>query len=301
MTHSPLVSIIIPCFNQARFVREALDSSLAQTYPAVEIILVDDGSTDDLEKSILAYRDNARVKIILQENRGPAAARNNGIRHAQGEFFKFLDADDWLTPNAIAKQRAAFDEVAVQDAHLGFVYSDIMRVDAEGKPSHEYSVATARRVLNGDLFPSLLIGGYFPPLAVLLAGRVLEKVGVFDETLKGTEDWELWLRIAAEGFTGFFVPEKLAYYRTHTTNLSGQSAHMADAERAALTTIVTRYPQRTAHAIHALIEEQARVDRDSAWARETIQAQRAQIESLQRALETRGVRATRAVEQWLKR
>ncbi|MBI4673967.1 MAG: glycosyltransferase [Chloroflexi bacterium] len=290
----PLASIIIPCYNATRFMRDALDSALAQDYAALEIIVVNDGSTDDFETGIAAYRDHPRVKIVSQENRGLSAARNRGIREAHGEYLKFLDADDWLAKDALSKQVAVLQ---TQPA-LGFVYCDVIHVDAAGKPLGDYSVANARRILNGDILPSLLVGGYFTPNTVLVPRRVLDHVGGFDETLTAREDYELWLRIVCEGYPAYFVPEKLVYYRRHGSNMTNDAAWMAETHLRALDKITTRYPHRVAAALHELIYEQQRVDRDSAWARATIAAQQQELDAMKRALNTRGVRAVRALEKW---
>lgn len=292
--NSPLVSLIIPCFNSAQFLRDALESALAQDYAAVEIIVVNDGSTDDFETVAARYRDNPHVRVISQENSGLSAARNRGIGESHGEYLKFLDADDWLRRDAISKQIGAFET----QPEIGFVYCDVQHVDAQGKPLDDYSVAKTRRILNGDILPSLLAGGYFTPNTVLVPRRVLDRVGRFDETLTAREDYELWMRIACEGYTAFFVPEKLAYYRRHGSNMTNDAAWMQETHLRALDLIVTRYPHRVASALHELMYENQRADRDSAWARETIQAQELEIESLKRALNTRGVRAARTVEAW---
>lgn len=289
---SPPVTLIIPCYNQARFLGDALDSALAQAYDSLEILVVNDGSTDDFTARIQRYLAYPHLKIITQENRGLPAARNRGIAEAHGDFFKFLDADDWLAPNAIARQVAAF----AQDPTLGLVYCDITRVDAEGKPADDFSVAQTRRILNGDILPSLLVGGYFTPQTVLVPRQVIDRVGGFDETLGGTADTELWMRIVCEGYTAHFVPEKLAFYRLHDANMSLDTAHMHATHLRALEAITTRYPQRVAGALDELIHEHARVDRDSAWARATIASQQQEIDALKRALNTRGVRAVRALE-----
>lgn len=294
---SSLVSVIIPCYNQARFVGNAVDSALAQDYRAVQVILVNDGSTDDFETRTAPYRTEPCVLIVSQENRGLPAARNAGIQAARGEYFKFLDADDWLTPDAISQQVSAFN---VEPA-LGLVYSDLVRVDAAGKPLDAYSVATARRILDGDILPSLLLGGYFTPHTVLVPRRVLEQVGVFDETLGGAADFELWMRIACEGYSAHFVPAKLAYYRLHDRNMTRDTEHMDAAQKAALDRITTRYPHRVAGALDELLREQHRIDEDSAWAREQMASQQREISALKRALATRGVRAVRALERRVKR
>ena len=127
---SPLVSLLIPCYNQARFLGDALDSALAQDYDSVEIIVVNDGSTDDFVERIKRYQTSPQIKVITQENRGLPAARNRGIRESAGAYLKFLDADDWLAPTVVSKQVAAF----VQDPTLGLVYCDLTRTDAQGKP-----------------------------------------------------------------------------------------------------------------------------------------------------------------------
>jgi len=289
---SPLVSIIIPCYNQARFLGDALDSALAQEYDALEIIVVNDGSTDDFETRSAPYQNDARVKIIAQENRGLPAARNRGIRKARGEYLKFLDADDWLARDCLAKQVAAFQASPT----LGLVYCDLARVNARGEQMDDYSVTRARRILDGDILPSLLVGGYFTPQTALVPRRALDHVGLFDETLGGSADMELWMRLMCENYTARFVPEKLAYYRLHDANMSQDTAHMQATHLRALDGITTRYPHRVARALDELIREHQRVDQDSAWARETIAAQQTQIDSLQRALDTRGVRAARALE-----
>lgn len=289
---SPLVSIIIPCYNQARFLGDALDSALAQEYDALEIIVVNDGSTDDFETRSAPYQNDARVKIIAQENRGLPAARNRGIRKARGEYLKFLDADDWLARDCLAKQVAAFQTSPT----LGLVYCDLARVNTRGEQMDDYSVTRARRILDGDILPSLLVGGYFTPQTALVPRRALDHVGFFDETLGGSADMELWMRLMCENYAARFVPEKLVYYRLHDANMSQDTAHMQATHLRALDGITTRYPHRVARALDELIREHQRVDQDSAWARETIAAQQSQIDSLQRALNTRGVRAARALE-----
>lgn len=291
---SPLVSIIIPCYNQARFLADALDSALAQEYDALEIIVVNDGSTDDFQARSAPYQNDARVKIIAQENRGLPAARNRGIRAARGAYLKFLDADDWLARACLAKQVAVFQAAPT----LGLVYCDLVRVNAQGEQIDDYSVARARRILDGDILPSLLVGGYFTPQTALVPRRALDQIGFFDETLGGSADMELWMRLMCENYTARFVSEKLVYYRLHDANMSQDTAHMQTTHLRALDGITTRYPHRVARALDELIREQRRVDQDSAWARETIAAQQQEIDALRHALNTRGVRAARALERW---
>src|SRR5215212_9572796 len=107
---SPLITLIIPCYNQARFLGDALDSALAQDYDSLEIVVVNDGSTDDFAERVRAYDTSPRIKFVSQENRGLPAARNRGIQESRGDYLKFLDADDWLAPTVISKQVAAFTQ-----------------------------------------------------------------------------------------------------------------------------------------------------------------------------------------------
>ena len=276
------------------FSTAALDSALAQDYRALEVIVVNDGSTDDFETTVAPYSGNPRVKILTQPNRGPAAARNLGIAHAGGQWIKFLDADDWLAANAVSEMMAIF----ARDPALGLVYCDFTRVDAQGNVLDDFSIARSRRVLDGDILPSLLVGGYFSPHTVLVPRTVLDRVGGFDETLPPSEDYEMWMRIASEGYRAQFIPQKLAYYRVHGSNSSGNTARVLETQRRALDLITTRYPHRVAAALDELIREHQRVDRDSEWARQVVTTQQAQIEALQRGLNTRGVRVVRAMERW---
>lgn len=302
-----LVSIVIPCYNQARFVGGALASAFAQDYPSLQVVLVDDGSTDDLAAALAPYGERPVLELVRQENRGLPAARNRGIEAARGEYLKFLDADDWLAPQALSRQVAAFESGLAADPHLGFVYCDLIRVRAPGREPADTEaadtnpVARMRRVLDGDILPSLLVGGYFTPQTVLIPRRVLDHVGGFDLELGGTADTELWMRIMCEGYTARFVPEALVYYRLHDDNMSLDRAHMRATHRRALEAITTRYPQRVANALDELIAEHARVDADSAWARSVIAAQAQELEALRNALGTRGVRTVRALERWLAR
>ena len=246
---------------------------------------------DDFETRVASYRKEPRVLIVSQENRGLPATRNAGVHTARGEYFKFLDADDWLTPDAVSQQVSAFNA----ERALGFVYNDLIRVDAAGKPLDTYSVAQARHILDGDILPSLLLGGYFTPHTVLVPRRVLEQVGLFDETLGGAADFELWMRIVCEGYEAHFVPAKLAYYRLHDKNMTRDTEHMDAAQKAALDLITTRYPHQHAGALDELIREQHRIDEDSQWAaRSTCGASKGNSRALKRALATQRPRGVHA-------
>jgi GT2 family glycosyltransferase len=242
------VSVIIPAFNQAQYLGAAIDSVLGQTLPDVEVVIVDDGSTDDTPHVLAAYGGNRRVRIVRQQNAGVGAARNAGFNVSRGELISFLDADDLYHPDRLARQIGRFDE----SPHVGFAYCDIVRIDAGGAVADDYEVQRARLVLDGDIFESLLAGGYFPPHTVIVRREVFEKSGGFDPALGGHADLDLWLRLSGAGVRAAFLPEKLAYYRIHPASMSRDEAHMRHTRRLALERAVRVHPERAAATLTAL-------------------------------------------------
>ncbi|MGH6924459.1 MAG: glycosyltransferase family 2 protein [Propylenella sp.] len=209
MPVEPLVSVIIPVHNRAAYLREAIDSVLSQTYRAIEVVVVDDGSTDGsvaLAESIA--RDDPRVRTVRMQNEGPSAARNAGLDHARGEFICFLDADDWIMPDKIRRQMNALH--ARPDVDL--VYSDFWRFkDADG------TVLESFRGPPPVPFPGILVyRNWFGIMAPLFRRRLLERVGRFDTSLRWAEDWDFWYRCARH--TEFlFEPGVLAMVRLHAS------------------------------------------------------------------------------------
>ena len=192
MAASPLVSIIIPAWNAERYVREAVDSALAQTHPNCEVIVVDDGSTDGTEGVLRSYRDAGRIHYIRQANKGLAGARNAGIRAAAGEYVAFLDSDDIFLPEKVAKQLRALAE----HPDCAACYSDLIHfTDMEPRTffHHRYQYPS------GDILVPLLHRQFLNPLSLVVRKDVFERFGYFDETYRRSEDWELWLRWAHAG------------------------------------------------------------------------------------------------------
>jgi glycosyltransferase involved in cell wall biosynthesis len=210
-TSTPLVSVIVPTYNSAGFIRESLDSVLAQTFKDFEIIVVDDGSTDDTAKLLAAYRDSLRV--IKKENGGPASARNAGIREARGELIAFQDADDLWTPDKLELQVACL----AQHPEAALVHSDCIHFDGERTwGTHKergYTVPT------GMVFDRLLTDHFIGMPAVLARRACLEAVGLFDESLVGNEDYNLYLRLARK-YPFQYVDKVLVRLRSHGQNLS---------------------------------------------------------------------------------
>lgn len=214
----PLVSVIIPNYNYARFLPQAVDSVLQQTYSRVEVIVVDDGSRDDSESVSAAYGD--RIRWFRQENRGVSAARNRGASAAGGEYLAFLDADDYWLPTKLERQL----ELYRRDTELGLTHCGVEEFDNQGRLS-------ARRLegMEGWVARELLLF----ERAVILGGgsglmmprALFEEVGGFDERLSTSADWELFYRLASRRRVGF-VAEPLVRYRIHGANMHGNLAAM---------------------------------------------------------------------------
>jgi glycosyltransferase involved in cell wall biosynthesis len=219
---SPLVSVIIPAYNSAAFLSDAVDSAVRQTYRSVELIIVNDGSTDDT--SSLAERlaaHDARITVVHQPNAGLSAARNTGLKVARGEFVSFLDADDALLPEKIEHQVAFLREHPDCD----LVYSDHYIANAKLEPIGLRAPGPPPLPF-GELF---VLRNWFPPVVPLITASLARRVGPFDESLHAAEDWDYWIRCAAAGRFGY-RPGAVAVYRFHPNQMSRQSDRMRRSE-----------------------------------------------------------------------
>jgi glycosyltransferase involved in cell wall biosynthesis len=210
MEQTSLVSVIIPVYNCERYLAEAIESVLAQTYRPIEIIVVDDGSTDSTASIATSFKGD--VRYVHQPNGGPAAARNRGLKLARGNVIAFLDADDLWTPNKLSLQV----DCLLKHPHIG------------------YTLARQRNFLEPGtdrpawLRKELLLKDYVGTLQTLVARRkVFEQVGVFDPTFRINEDMDWFARAKDAGIPMIVVPEVLAYRRIHSTNL-GYQAQVGD-------------------------------------------------------------------------
>ncbi|MBD3676028.1 MAG: glycosyltransferase [Planctomycetaceae bacterium] len=206
------VSTIIPAYNAEAFLRETLDSALAQTHDEQEIIVVDDGSTDATCE--IAESFGNRVKLIRQQNAGPAAARNRGAREASGEWLAFLDADDLWMPDKISTQLERANETGAP-----LIYTDRENIGVCDHVSRYQSDCV--ELAEGELYEKLLCGNFITLSSVLIRKDVFESEGGFNEdlSLKAVEDWEFWLRIASSHAVAV-CPEPLVQYRFHETGIS---------------------------------------------------------------------------------
>ncbi len=211
----PKVSVIIPTYNRAGYIVKTLESVFAQTYTDYEVIVVDDGSTDDTEEVLKPYYD--RIIYIRKENGGQGSARNVGIKLAKGEYVAFLDSDDLWLPEKLEIQVKFMDD----NPEVGLVFSDfvVFYEDDTGCLIEMRKVHLQGKELT---FQSLFHRNFIPTLTVLVRKSCIDDVGLFDESreLIVGEDYEMWLRIAMR-YRLAHVPEVLAKYRHHDNNIVG--------------------------------------------------------------------------------
>jgi glycosyltransferase involved in cell wall biosynthesis len=185
---SPKVSVVIPTYNSAVMVKEAIESVLSQTYSNFEISVVDDGSTDDTEKVVRQFGD--RVRYFKQANQGVSAARNAGIKQARSEYIAFLDSDDLWLPEKLAEEVPLLDT----DPKVGLVYCDWAVVCGESVLQSSYLKDLP--AASGYIFDELIQSGFILTSGVVVRRACLEDVGDFDTSLSIAQDYDLWLRIS---------------------------------------------------------------------------------------------------------
>jgi hypothetical protein len=207
----PLISVVMPCFNAAPYLTEAIESALGQSYSNVELILVDDGSTDASPNIAagLARKYSERVTLLQSQRLGPYPARNLGLQRARGEFIAFLDADDWWAPTALAKLHAALVGARADAAYCGW------QNVGEGVKSEPYVPPSYEQT---DAVEAFLRATPWPIHAALVKRTVVDQLGGFSVRRFSSMDYDFWLRLLALTRSIVRVPEVLAYYRWHGPN-----------------------------------------------------------------------------------
>jgi glycosyltransferase involved in cell wall biosynthesis len=218
------VSVIIPAYNQGVYLGKAVQSVLDQTYPDFDIVIVDDGSTDDTADIARGFKDQ-RIRYIYQENRGLSAARNTGIQNSDGELLTFLDSDDLFFPDKL--------EVLVAELNhhpeVGFVAGQAVLIDENGNPLGE--------VFNTPLPEDparLLLWNPLHVCSVMVRRLWIDRVGLFDERFRAYEDWDMWLRLARAGCPMRWTPHPVSMYRFHTHQMTQDRERMTTATFAVL-------------------------------------------------------------------
>lgn len=241
----PLVSVVIPNHNYARFLPEAIESVLAQTCGDIEVLVVDDGSTDGSQK--LARRYEGRARWLRQEKGGVARARNLGIRQSRGELLAFLDADDAWLPEKLSKQVAL-----LESSDYGMVYCGLRFVDEEGAVLGQTTDGLTGWVLRELALlenPGVPASGS----SALIRRDCLDAVGLYEPALSTSADWDLWRRIACRYEIGM-VREPLAIYRLHPGSMH---RNLDLFERDMLLAFERMFEDEAARAVHPL-ERRAR-------------------------------------------
>lgn len=229
---TPLISVIIPCYRQGRFLAEAIESALGQTYARVQVIVVNDGSPDDTREVADTYQ--GRIQYIEQANGGVCAARNEGVQHATGEFLLFLDADDYLAGDMLGKMVEALDTEPESDV----AYCDCSFVDLSGR---ELSRLPAEP-LPEDSFHALLERNLAPMHCVLMRRDLAIRAGLFDGRYGGFwEDRDLYLRLAFHGARFVLAAGAVAMYRQYPTSRSNNLRLLARGGRAIITENAMRH------------------------------------------------------------
>jgi len=218
-----LVSVIVPVYNRAHLVTETVASILEQTYRNIEIILINDGSTDDSLNVIQALQQEYPdvIRIVDQENQGQTIARNRGIKQARGQYIAFLDSDDLWVPDKLEQQIPLFDE------GVGLVYGGVEFINECGETT---GFDLCDSSVQGKIYPQLLVKNRMTGGSVVVLRAALERVGVFDPEFKAAENWDLWLRICKE-YQARLVNKAVVKYRLHQNNMSKDTLLMQDAKR----------------------------------------------------------------------
>jgi glycosyltransferase involved in cell wall biosynthesis len=207
--------VIIPCYNQANFLPDAIESVLRQTHSRSEVVVVDDGSSDETSRVAASYRE---VRVVRQQNQGVAEARNRGFRESSGECIVFLDSDDRLRPRALEAELDALR--SAPNAAFSHGWCDLIAADGSFlAPSH-------RRIVEGDYYTTLLRQNFLQTLTMMIRRASIEAIGGFGVGVDGAEDYDLWLRLARL-YGGAACREVVADYRQHPASLSRRAELMS--------------------------------------------------------------------------
>jgi glycosyltransferase involved in cell wall biosynthesis len=231
----PTVSVVMPAFNAARYIGEALGSIRDQTLRDVEVILVDDGSSDDTLREARRFASSLDLIIVQQQNQGPSTARNNGIRRARGRYCAFLDADDVMLPELLATQAALLDA----DRDLGLVLTDVATFDEKGtiRAAHWNLAGLA----GAGVLERLLLENFVTTSAVMAPTTRLIEAGLFSPDRRVGEDYELWLRLAVRWKVAC-LDRSLVRYRYAEGSLSSDKLYSARCALDVITTFWREHP-----------------------------------------------------------
>lgn len=231
VVNNPRVSVIIPTYNRSHLIGRAIQSVLNQIYQDFEIIVVDDGSTDNTEEVIKKFqKQDKRIKYICHEkNKGGSAARNTGIKIAKGNYIGLLDDDDEWLPEKLEKQVIKFQN---SPEKVGVIYSGFFYVSEKSGKIVSEIIPT----LQGEVYANLLKGCILGSPTPLIKKRCFQKAGFFDEMLPSCQDWDMWIRLS-KYYDFDFVPDILAKHHVH----GGQTSVDLNAKIVAREKLIEKY------------------------------------------------------------
>ena len=213
-TSLPLVSVIIPVFNAEQYIEATLDSVFAQTYSNLQVIVVDDGSTDRSRELLTKFAD--KIQLIAINNSGVSVARNLAVKHAKGEWLAFIDADDIWLPNKLEVQLSRLGACKWSHTNSFYIGSHYQGTETRSDFTPQFA---------GKVFDKLVLENFITTSTVLIHRSVYQEVGGFDESLASLEDWQLWLNIA-KTYPVAYVSEPLAQYRVYNGSTSRKGRKM---------------------------------------------------------------------------
>ena len=221
------VSVIVPCYNCGNEASKAIESVLNQSMQDFEILLINDGSTDDTEDHLKALAEtDERIQFFTQKNMGPAGARNHGCRVAQGEWVAFLDHDDTWESEKLAMQLAA-----ARKHKADIVFTTVQNIDPTDRVA-EARIAPSVQDSQETVYQELLHENFITLSSALVRLELLKQVGLFTESWCGVEDWALWLKLAEQGSRFYGIDESLVNYYWMESSLSKQHDSMQEQRQA---------------------------------------------------------------------
>lgn len=213
MSDKPLVSVVIATYNMAKYLPLAIRSALAQTYKNLEVFVVDDGSTDNTREAVESFLNDPRVNYIVQENKGQAAAKNQGVYESSGEYIAFLDADDMWVPEKLDLQIPIFS----QSKALGVVYAKLICIDEKGEKL--LGMPDNYMLFRGRVSGPLFIRNFIRFGTAIVRRECFERLGGFKEHIRMGIDYDLWLRFSTQ-YEFDYVDRPLLYYRVWSGQMS---------------------------------------------------------------------------------
>lgn len=230
----PKISIIMPTYNRSDYICEAIDSALSQTYDNIELIVIDDGSTDDTRNKLEKYNSDERFKCIHQENQGQSIARNKGLSIAEGEFIAFLDSDNIWLPGKLEKQVGIINE----NPSFDIFYGDCIVINEKGI---ETSRANMSRY-SGNITKYLIKDNYVSMNTTLTRKKCFDEIGGLSGKVRVGDDYELWLRLSTK-FRFKYIPEYFVKYRVMDDQISTDKYRRFDSNESVLQAFFKKYPE----------------------------------------------------------